>query len=1259
MESDYEEQEVVTFSKILDDRDIKRITHGLLMGLKTLSTLPAEQLNVNALGFPATYALFEALSCETFLQNESLLRNSFDDLFRLIQTKKMFRSANYVPATAVFLFDGDEARRRWAKNSWAKFAKGPTVEDFEWTVRDPLLHNLKLGATPGVDTSHIERLWYGVKVIVEKLDKDLITHSLRAMDIDVCRLALEHLQQDTAGFTNLLQTIRVLLSKSPDDFWDAMGAVSPTTVAEQIFNNPRFERTLLGLGAQFDAKGSVLESLLSWIEPFMYSLKTAHRPPACRSLVFQLIDRLQADRFAEHVRIECYRQGLGVLKFTLQSFVDDSSTIGSVGRVVLSDTLEVVSGHIKGIMHVIKLPADHAFSQHLSEACSDIIRNSLALECKSIRADYESLEQRKSLPHGISSYSPLIWDEIVCNLNPGNMALARATLLGVNGLVGLEKVSTKGKQEHLKERTQFNSIYNHLTYAVTQVLERLGDFAPEDIDKLFTRYETADALIASLFSADANAYQAAINLIKNVSAESGRKEAMAHMLRSFFITTLRGLSWSVRRISNDRTFASTPRLLKTCTDVLDILCNTQDGILRSRELPGPAEIILVERWWENQWRALTVIFEMTEVWNNRGNDKETMMEFCRDTMQFAERLFEQYSVFCAAIDSAADIKQEGERRERSVGEAGKALLKHPTTTMNAMVKWLRLRDEYLASTSVKLIAMILRRLGEWQMTINEDAYKFIMGVVAAKDPIRTMLTPQEKAELGRSVHENQGQSGNLLGSGKGQAHHGGKQSTITAWTKSAADTDAFALGGVGMQKPGATDITVSGSKAKIRQEVIEIADEDEFTDPDIADDDFLSLTPAAVMFKNHGLSTLTAPDRSHPPKFNRPTTKISRAPRGSKVPGSEAERMSFREKREKEKEAKRQRDAQELARLKKRTAPLRGVAEQTAGEGSGLNGLGVKGKDHAPKGSSMMISSDSDSDSEDDLDRELFGRTSKEPRSSDAFKAYQESKAQSLRQAQQQGPVKKGRQIRSAKDMRARLAPDLSSLHKTILSWDFFYDADFPPSSERDDYSLVSSTFDNPVEYQSTFEPLLILEAWQGFLKAKEERNFKTFEIKVANRLTVDSFIEVSTTMTTADGKELGVGEADIVLISKSHSPATDSQLPHCLARVSNITRKRSIIEISYRVNVRNDLFSAMVPNASLFGVKLNSITPLEREYGALVGLRYYDLCDEIIKAKPSPLLGYSRKQMDPIISNYKLNNAQAKALRSALDNDAFTLIQG
>jgi senataxin len=67
----------------------------------------------------------------------------------------------------------------------------------------------------------------------------------------------------------------------------------------------------------------------------------------------------------------------------------------------------------------------------------------------------------------------------------------------------------------------------------------------------------------------------------------------------------------------------------------------------------------------------------------------------------------------------------------------------------------------------------------------------------------------------------------------------------------------------------------------------------------------------------------------------------------------------------------------------------------------------------------------------------------------------------------------------------------------------------------------------------------------------------------------------------------------------------------------------------------------------------------VEREYGALMALQYYDLCEEIVLAKPSPILNYADTRLQPIMDNYTINRAQAKAIKSAVDNDAFTLIQG
>ena len=634
---------------------------------------------------------------------------------------------------------------------------------------------------------------------------------------------------------------------------------------------------------------------------------------------------------------------------------------------------------------------------------------------------------------------------------------------------------------------------------------------------------------------------------------------------------------------------------------------------------------------------------MTEVWGqSKVSDTATLKEFCRDTMQLSDRLFDQFGTFASALDSATSAKYENVESETKGSKAGHRLLAHPGNTIDSMVKWLRLRDPYLASTSVRLTEKILNRMSEVGLKVADAPSKFLEQVIRGDPRGRTHLTVAEKAELARATERNLGRP-IIVPDIEPQPSDSSRASSV-----------ALSRGAAG-KKSAAIDLDAWKAKAKASLRDGNAVDVDEFDDSYLADEDILAHTKhldlKAQQAQQAHQDSIAGSFKGARALGSRPAPSLLKG--GKTRPQSDAERAVFREKREKEREAKKKRDAEALAKIKKKI-PTKSSA--VPGEGHELGNIGIKGKDHTPKGPSIMVSSDSDSDSDDEIDETVFGASAKQPKLSDSARENQSGKMQPKHQ---QGPVKKMRQARSAKDMRARLAPDLVSLHQTILGWDFFHDGDFPPGSTRNDYSFVSERFRTPLEYQNTFEPLLLLEAWQGFLKSKEEGNLKSFEIKIANRMTIDSFIEVSTAMPIHEGQELGISEADIILLSKASSPVAESQEPRCLARINRITRKKGMMEINYRLVPGNSLVSLIVPNATIHGTKVMSITPLEREYGALLGLKYYDLCDEITKAKPSPLLKYREEQVSPLVTNYKVNVAQARAIRSAIDNDAFTLIQG
>ena len=1249
LRNDYDGDEVAELIRIFDSRDINRIKKGLDKANKILKIAEPASRHKDLLDLSSQLALFEALSCEGFLAEKTLMNDHFLEPFKLVQTNKRLKITHYVPAATIFLFDDDHVKSTWAIHVWSKYGLVPSEDDFNFAVRDPLLKNMQCFLEMVPDMDSLRRLWLGIGLVVNRLDNNLVTHSLRAMDVDIFRLALEHLKYDMEGLRFLIRAIQRLLEIAPADFWDSMGAISPTTFIEQIFNNPQYDRFMEKAKENEDYESSALKDMLSWVKPFMASLKTVHQARACRSLVFQLLNRLQADRFPLYARIDCKRIGLATLAWTLSNCNKEGVTLSHTGRVVSAESLEVASDHIKDIINIPALPADDQARDACSEACLKIIKTALALECKSLKTDQEALKQNKDLPDGYGSYSPAIWDAVVQHLDRGNITVARSVLVGINDLTGLEKFKVDADDTNIKEKSAFNVKFGRLTHLVSQILERINDFKPADLDKLFRHSDTATALVAALLSPDTNLYEAGVTLIKSISSEVARKEAIGHLLKIFLETTLNAFSWAIRRIAQNRTFASCPRMLKTSTDVLEILCDSQNGLLRTRTLSDLGEVNAVENFWEHQWEGIKVIYEMTEIWGKaKVAESGILKEFCRDTMQFSWRLFDQYSVFQTAVGSGARIKLEEGFTEISDNAAGKELLKHPAQVTEAMVKWLRLRDPFLIEISVKLTTKVLDRLTELKMKLPKGPCDYLEQLVNNRSQARSKLQPQEKAELVRALEANLDRSLVYLNSDRedsGTLSDGSREQTV-------------AIKKIG--KAGLIDLSAWRSKAKLTDSAAETSD-DEFKDTDLLDQDLLSVTRSAELMKEMQASTV---QRSSQPQ----TSKKAQAREGKvTLPAlheqrniksvkaslsSEAERVEFREKREKEREAKKKRDAETLALVKKKA----GLSTSALGEGSGLGGIGVRGKDHAPKVQSMMVSSGSESESEDDLDRELFGDAPKAAKVPNDARFYKPSQAL---QAQSRAPIKKTRQVRSAKDMRARLAPDLTSLHRTLLGWDFFHNGDFPPGSDRNDYSLVSNAFRTPLDYQQTFEPLLVLEAWQGFLKSKEEGNFKSFEVKIANRMNVDAFLEVSTSISIAEGKELGISETDIVLISKHQSPAAEAQQPHCLARVWKINRKKAAMEITYRANVGNGLVASMVPNATLYAVKLLSITPLEREYGALLGLKYFDLCDEIIKAKPSPLLEYSEKHLAPLVLNYDINIAQAKAVKSAVENDAFTLIQG
>ena len=1187
----YDEEEVAPFLDRFDALNAKRIKKHLSRATVKLRQCKAEKRNFQALNGEELYSIFETISSPIVLKDEAFLAQHFDEPFRLVQTNRKLKLATYPPALGYFIFQNDRERVSWAHWCLHRVKRCILDTEFAFSFREPLESAMSLIQLDNLDAGFLPKFWAGARAIVCKLDRHGITHSLRALEDDICRLALDHMQINSAAFKDLLAVINFILKTSPADFWEAMSATPPNIWIEQFFNSPALHRLAGSISDDKSQTHVLLEDVFSWIIPFIASIKPVNRISACRGFTDQLLGTFQDERYASVTRSYCFNVAMRCLSDTARILKAERMIIERRGPC--KDMLSAISKHAPSI-------SSHAMhgSEQVTQA-AEALGQALALDVHCLVADRFFITSNESTSRNPSSFHEALWVQVDKSLVSDNFVMTKMALCAVQELTGVERFSIKSSATaNQNDLVRFNEAFDGMNRFVTAILERVIDFDPSCIQLIFDDPLTVNPFMSLLSSSDSQVRSAAVDIIKTVSGRNVRKEAIGDALNTYFDVMINGYSLSLLRISQKKTFAPASSFVKFCKDVLDILCNTSSGILKTSNLTS-AGAKATEALWHAIWQELATIFTSTEHWSSQGRDRQVMSEFCRDVMEFAENVFDQFPVFASAL-------RESDDAESSSRPTGKRLTNQPKTTMESMVKWLRLKDDFLLSKSTSLICDILKRLKHHETKVADSTLHYVEEVITGK--VKNVLTSTQRANLYSALESHTGTVFIL----------DDKETSKNRLHQAQRDTSKSFL-------QGTIDLTGSRTMASSAS----VKDISKRTEPG-------KVLPAVRPGQKQAQKSQVVQGANHVP---------------AKPQGPAKSTASWVRERQEAIAARKKRDAEATAamRLRLATQDASSIEGQTAQQGSGLKGLGVAGKDHSQKKRSEIMVSSDDSSSEDEgdaIDRELFGINEKKENT-------RKTREIENPRVHRQGPVRKQRVQRSARDMRARIQPDLSSLHKTVLSWEYNHDGQVPPNGSGN-YATVLSTFRHPGEYKNTFQPLLELEAWNGFLKAREENSSRVYRAKVGSRSTVDAFVEVSATIDHKDVKE--VADGDLVVLSRS---GRLQDLDHCLGRIVKINRLKTHIEIVYRVTTQNNLISLLKADTMIECLRIMAMVPLEREYAALLGLEYYDLCDEIIRAKPSPILDYAEDTLKPLVKNYDVNRAQAKAIKSALDNDAFTLVQG
>ncbi|KAG1906409.1 SEN1 N terminal-domain-containing protein [Suillus fuscotomentosus] len=235
-----------------------------------------------------------------------------------------------------------------------------------------------------------------------------------------------------------------------------------------------------------------------------------------------------------------------------------------------------------------------------------------------------------------------------------------------------------------------------------------------------------------------------------------------------------------------------------------------------------------------------------------------------------------------------------------------------------------------------------------------------------------------------------------------------------------------------------------------------------------------------------------------------------------------------------------------------------------------------------------------------------------------------------------------------------RLKPDITGLHRTLLSWNYDHDGPNPPTvAQKAPLLHVPDTFQDYQHYLRVFEPLLLLECWSQIIQAKENVE-GVYDCKITSKHFTDDFVDFDATISEPVQKDWRLGETDVVLLR--HPEGKKS----IMMKVQSFRTTPFGSQMGLRCFVHSTMGDIGLHINTVWSLKKAfSLSTLHREYGALMALPHYDLFQMILTPKLSGMPPLQQHEVQHTMSAHHVNEPQARAIIGSLKIDGFALIQG
>lgn len=1065
---------------------------------------------------PDMITLFECLCVPNLLLNPDYqhLFDLFKSVFFMVQRPEhpVIRSSDLTPGYISFLFGNDPELYIFTKISISKMPannkfvlfKKEDMDDVVLHAFDQVVSNIQSGSHSQYE---LRLFWYNFNHILQLLDASAIKDSLASREQDIIRFLVNSiLLSPSQSLPAALRAFSSVIQKLGTATWEVLYPTKPLPIVNSIIKNEYLQKQEGWLNLPNDNEQNQLlgypqqsTDVLDWVIPLLKSCDQTDMIKAGTQIIPFLFKN--AKLLADKVEGEAlYRTTFDTIITCIK--IEPRTRVPfvfQVERLIKQDIKVLVYQYGPDI-----IKACDTFKNldiQVTRKAQQIIYYSILVDVIAGEPESLSLKKAAAIEGDGENPPPNVkspW-EVLNDVFPLDSEIAIQVLRAIKYVGFIVRPPPKKPNE--VPVFPKNKLSEKAVDEAVRSMQTISLFDPKLLDPIISDYESFLSLILSMYSAHSKITESAVDVLCQAFDADNRLSALTRAMDSNLKSTLNVLTESYAIVQDVEIFSPYPKLIKVSQDIIQCLFGATSGVAAKRKhelTPGKENELLT--YWVRSWVFLEVAFKKTPKWSYVFKS-DFMLEFLRDLLDFSKDLVD-YFFLVESLIPPLEKNSDGAKPE----SISSILLAPVVKCIVQMCEMLRLKDESLILTCFNIIMSVLDLMKNFGVAPSRTLVDIFIGLASSAKAFQNVLTNDQKVRL-------------LVASGNFDLE--------TAESILGRDTSASEDDSSSSKEPQSisTSTTTSIQKPRGQTAINDFARPGSQTLPKQVQDAF-SKSVNVIGSAPHKQSMLEAVRQDLKLQTARPPIKPLPIPKEIHPPRPPGFNSSSRFGR------------QAAVNAKKRDT------SKSAGN-----------------------SSSEDESSDDDKEDGLFTVTKTVTKLRNIEKQRLNASGVGISYARRARDLIAEKERRQ-RDMRARLQVDLDPLYKHILSWDYHSNSPFPQKLNKNaapndakNYRPVPAQFKSVDEYVKIFEPLLMLECWQGLVKMKEEGNETPFKTIIGSKTLVGNGIyEIRASISSKIAQDIRLGDSDLLLLSYFENSSIDSlpqqpskSAPYCLAKVKEV----------------------------------------------------------------------------------------------------------